>query len=125
MDTTEAAEAYDAMKHGEVDRAFVDRVVALGASTGHFLDVGTGPAQIPILLAQRCPDIRIRPVRGDAKNSETPRRDAGLTDRITLELVDAKTLPYPDNTFDGLIRGDAKNSETPRRRCRSHRSDHP
>ena len=27
----------------------------------------------------------------------------GLTDRITLELVDAKTLPYPDNTFDGLI----------------------
>ena len=29
--------------------------------------------------------------------------DAGLTDRITLELVDAKTLPYPDNTFDGLI----------------------
>ena len=29
--------------------------------------------------------------------------DADLTDRITLERVDAKTLPYPDNTFDGLI----------------------
>ena len=59
MDTQEAAEAYDAMEHGEVDQAFVDRVIALGASTGHFLDVGTGPAQIPILLAQRCPDIHI------------------------------------------------------------------
>ena len=43
MDTAEAAEAYDAMEHGEVDQAFVDRVIALGASTGHFLDVGTGP----------------------------------------------------------------------------------
>ena len=59
MDTQEAAEAYDAMEHGEVDNAFVERVIALGASTGHFLDVGTGPAQIPILLAERCPNIRI------------------------------------------------------------------
>ena len=53
MDTQEAAEAYDAMGHGEVDQAFVDRVIQLGGSTGHFLDVGTGPAQIPILLAPR------------------------------------------------------------------------
>jgi len=29
--------------------------------------------------------------------------NAGLTDRITLELVDAKTLPYADNDLDGLI----------------------
>jgi len=59
MDTVEAAVAYDAMEHGEVDWAFVDRIIALGANAGHFLDVGTGPAQIPILLAQHCPDIRI------------------------------------------------------------------
>ena len=77
MGTAEAAEAYDAMKHGEVDRAFVDRVVALGASTGHFLDVGTGPAQIPHpsrTTLSRYSHHRHRPVRGDAKNSETPRR---------------------------------------------------
>ena len=36
MDTAEAAAAYDAMEHGEVDQAFVDRVVALGASTWTF-----------------------------------------------------------------------------------------
>ena len=106
MDTVEAAEAYDAMEHGEVDQAFVDRVVALGASTGHFLDVGTGPAQIPILLAQRCPDIHITAIDLSEEMLKIAKRhvaDAGLTDRITLELVDAKTLPYPDNTFDGLI----------------------
>lgn len=106
MDTAEAAAAYDAMGHGEVDRAFVERVVALGANTGHFLDVGTGPAQIPILLAQRCPDIHITAIDLSEEMLKIAKRHvaaAGLTDRITLEHVDAKKLPYPDNTFDGLI----------------------
>ena len=77
MDTQEAAEAYDAMEHGEVDRAFVDRVIALGASAGHFLDVGTGPAQIPILprpTLSRYPHHRHRPIRRNAKDSQTPHR---------------------------------------------------
>ena len=106
MDTQEAAEAYDAMEHGEVDQAFVDQVIALGASNGHFLDVGTGPAQIPILLAQRCPDLHITAIDLSEEMLKIARHhvaDAGLTDRITLERLDAKTLPYPDNTFDGLI----------------------
>ena len=106
MDTQEAAEAYDAMGHGEVDQAFVDRVITLGASTGHFLDVGTGPAQIPILLAQRCPNVHITAIDLSEEMLKIAKRhvvDASLTARITLERVDAKTLPYPDNTFDGLI----------------------
>ena len=106
MDTQEAAEAYDAMEHGEVDNAFVERVIALGANAGHFLDVGTGPAQIPILLAQHCPDIHITAIDLSGEMLKLAKRHvaaAGLTDRITLERVDAKALPYPDNTFDALI----------------------
>lgn len=106
MDTVEAAEEYDAMEHGEVDEAFVNRVIELGANTGNYLDVGTGPAQIPILLAQRCPNIRITAIDLSNEMLKIARRhveDANLTNRITLELIDAKTLPYPDNTFDGLI----------------------
>lgn len=106
MDTAEAAEAYDAMEHGEVDNAFVERVLALGAKNGHFLDVGTGPAQIPILLAQRCPEIRITAIDLSKEMLNIAKRHiaaAALTARITLEHVDAKALPYPDNTFDGLI----------------------
>ena len=106
MDTVEAAEAYDAMAHGEVDNAFVERVLALGAKDGHFLDVGTGPAQIPILLAQRCPDICITAIDLSEEMLNIAKRHiaaAELAARITLEHVDAKALPYPDNTFDGLI----------------------
>ncbi len=106
MDTVEAAEAYDAMEHGEVDQAFVDHVIALGAESGHFLDVGTGPAQIPILLAQKCPNINFTAIDLSNEMLKIAKQhiaDSDLTDRITLELVDAKSLPYPDNTFDGLI----------------------
>ena len=106
MDTVEAAEEYDAMEHGEVDEAFVNRVIELGANSGHYLDVGTGPAQIPILLTKQCPNIQITAIDLSKEMLKIAKRhveDANLTNRITLERIDAKTLPYPDNSFDGLI----------------------
>lgn len=106
MDTVEAAEEYDAMQHGEVDQAFVNRVIELGAISGHYLDVGTGPAQIPILLAKQSPNIHITAIDLSKEMLKIAKRhieDANLADRITLEHIDAKVLPYPDNEFDGLI----------------------
>ncbi len=106
MDTAESAEAYDAMGHGEIDEAFVCRVIELGADTGQYLDVGTGPAQIPILLAQKCHNIHITAIDLSKEMLKIAKRhveDANLTDRISLQLVGAKILPYPDNTFDGII----------------------
>ena len=106
MDTAESAEAYDAMGHAEVDEAFVNRVIELGASSGNYLDVGTGPAQIPILLAQKCPNIHITAIDLSKEMLKIARQhveDAHLTEQITLERIDAKVLPYPNNTFDGLI----------------------
>ena len=102
MDTAEAAEAYDTMEHGEVDDAFVNRVIELGANDGHFLDVGTGPAQIPILLAERCPNIHITAIDLSEEMLKIAKRhvaDADLADRITLELVDAKDLTLPRQHF--------------------------
>ena len=106
MDTREEAEAYDAMDHSAVNTAFVDHVVELGASEGYFLDLGTGPAQIPIFLAQRCPKIRITGIDLSVNMltlGEQHVAEAGLADRIALECVDAKDLPYPDQSFDGVI----------------------
>ena len=106
MDTCEEAEAYDAMDHTAVNIAFVERVVELGANQGHFLDLGTGPAQIPILLAQRCLKIRITGIDLSVNMltlGEQHVAEAGVADRVTLEHVDAKALPYPDQSFDGVI----------------------
>ncbi len=106
MDSCEDSEAYDAMDHTEVNSAFVDRVLELGASGGRFLDIGTGPAAIPILLAQRLPTVEVigidlSPGMLELGNFHTA--EAGLTDRITLAQADAKNVPYPDRFFDGVI----------------------
>ena len=106
MDTREEAEAYDTMDHSAVNTVFVERVVELGASEGHFLDLGTGPAQIPIFLAQRCPEIRITGIDLSVNMLTLGERhvaEAGLAYRIALECVDAKDLPYSDQSFDGVI----------------------
>ena len=106
MDTREEAEAYDEMDHAEVNTAFVEHIIELGASEGRFLDLGTGPAQIPILLAQRRPKIQVIAIDlslNMLRLGEKHVAKAGLADRISLEQVDAKYLPYPNESFDGVI----------------------
>ena len=106
MDTREEAEAYDAMDHAEVNESFVARIIELGACEGKFLDLGTGTADIPILFAQRVPNIQIVGIDLSVnmlKLGETHIAEAGLSNRIVLECVDAKSLPYPDQSFDGVI----------------------
>ena len=106
MDSFEDAEAYDAMDLTEVNIAFVERVLELGAGEGRFLDVGTGPAAIPIMLAQRLHAVEVIGIDlspnmlelGDFHITE-----AGLTDRITLAQADAKDLPYPSQFFDAVL----------------------
>lgn len=106
MDSPKDAEAYDAMDHTEVNIAFVERVLELGAKGGRFLDVGTGPAAIPIMLAQRLPTVEVIGIDLSVSMLELGKFhivEAGLTERITLRQTDAKDLPYPGEYFDGVI----------------------
>lgn len=106
MDTAEEAADYDAMDFTEVNTAFVEAVAALGVRSGRLLDVGTGPARIPILLAERLPDVRIVAVDLSAEMLKLAARHvaaAGLEARIELRLTDAKRLPFPAASFDAVI----------------------
>jgi ubiquinone/menaquinone biosynthesis C-methylase UbiE len=93
MDTVQEAEAYDAMDHRAVNAAFVADLLALMPKAGVWLDLGTGPAHIPILVAQSHPEAVI--VAADAALSmlNVARRNilaAGFAHRIQLVQVDAK-----------------------------------
>ena len=106
MDTWEDAVEYDAMDHGEVNNAFAQRALELGSPSGLVLDVGTGTARIPILLAAQNPNLRIIGIDLSAnmlKLGESNVSDAGLSGSILLRLLDAKQLPYLDNQFDMVI----------------------
>ncbi|MDB5390625.1 MAG: UbiE/COQ5 methyltransferase [Planctomycetaceae bacterium] len=113
MDSLEEAQDYDSMDHAEVNRRFVDHLLECRSSSelesGRpvlVLDVGTGTAQIPIELAGRGVAVRITAIDLAAemlKLGQINVERAGLTDRIALELVDAKSLPYADGCFDWVI----------------------
>ena len=83
MDTLQEAIEYDAMDFTNVNTAFAEHAISLGAS-GLVLDAGTGTARIPILicqlLCQRRPDLQI----------------------IGIDLAE-NMLPYQDEQFDMVM----------------------
>lgn len=102
MDTEEEARDYDEMGHDAVNAAFCDDLLALSPDVSRTLDVGTGTARIPIELCRRADrakvtaiDLAAAMVRLGARNVE----HAGLSGVISVELVDAKGLPYAGASF--------------------------
>jgi ubiquinone/menaquinone biosynthesis C-methylase UbiE len=102
MDDAAEAAAYDAMDHGEPNRAFVERLVALGAR-GWTLDIGTGPGRLPLQVCDRVPGARILGVDLSESMLRLARaRLAGSPQALRIEYrrADAKALPLPDARFD-------------------------
>lgn len=108
MDTVEEAVDYDSMDHGEVNWIFVAdlRAAGLAADEGEILDLGTGTALIPIELCRQVPSARVLAVDLSEQMLAVGRKNvekAGLADRLRLELVDAKRLPYREGQFATVI----------------------
>lgn len=106
MDTWLEATAYDAMDFTVVNSTFAANAIALDPHAVKILDVGTGTARIPILMCQQQPQYLITAVDLAQSMSIVGQRnieEAGLIQRIRLERVDAKRMPYPDLEFDMII----------------------
>jgi ubiquinone/menaquinone biosynthesis C-methylase UbiE len=106
MDSAEEARDYDAMDHSTVNRLFAADFLAFWRGDGPILDVGTGTAQIPIELCRQSATARVTAIdlaeHMLALGRENVRR-AGLAERIKLERVDAKQMPYKSASFAALI----------------------
>lgn len=106
MDTPEEARDYDAMDHAEVNRRFVADYLAAGPARGSILDLGTGTAQIPIEFCRQSPSGSIVAIDLAEEMLAIARQNvaaAGFDDRIRLERVNARGLPYTDGAFDAVI----------------------
>ncbi len=100
------ARDYDAMDHSAVNRVFVADFLAVWDGRGPVLDVGTGPAQLPIELCRQHPAVHVTGVDLAEAMLEVARanvRRAGLQERLELRCCDAKRLPFTDGTFGALI----------------------
>ena len=108
MDTPEEAREYDAMDHSAVNDRFVaDFLAAHGPCRGgQILDVGTGPARIPIALCRADPSARVVGIDlaehmiGLATANVA---EAGLADRIELAVADAKAFADPIGSYEAVL----------------------
>jgi ubiquinone/menaquinone biosynthesis C-methylase UbiE len=107
METPEEANDYDLMDHSEVNARFVaDFLSAHGPCRGgEILDVGTGPARIPIALCRADSKARVLGIDLAESMLAVATRNVereGLSDRIRLAHADAKDAGL-NNLFEGVI----------------------
>lgn len=105
MDDRAEAEAYAAADFSSVNAAFAERLAELAAAVGEAeaLDLGTGPADIPIRVARLKPGWRITAADASAAMLDIARRNvdaAGLRGRIVLVHSDAKRMELPSAAYD-------------------------
>ncbi len=108
MDDPVQALAYARADFAEVNQAFVDRFCAAFPefTAGRVVDLGCGPADIPIRLARALPAVRITAVDASAPMLDLARHAvmaAGLAGRITPVEGRLPGLPLPDAGFDAII----------------------
>ena len=126
MDTPQEAVDYDAMDHREVNRVFVDDLLAAiqggqrsevrSQSLAHspeprapsldVIDLGTGTAQIPIELCRRYAHCRVMACDAAVHLLEQARYNLAavhFNDRIELRQADCKALPFHQTQFDVVM----------------------
>ncbi len=107
MDVQEEAEQYEEMDHIAVNRVFVDDLLAGGDVGQHVIDMGCGPAAIPIELCQRDDEVLVIAIDSSIAMLEIAKVQidfAGMLDRIFLEQGDVKDIEeFQESSADTVI----------------------
>ncbi len=119
MDSVEDAREYNDMDHSQVNQLFVADLLEFaktklhvdqddenGFRLGDVLDLGTGTAQIPVELCKQHYNCRVMAIDLAASMLDLAVYNveaAGVADRITLQQIDAKQMPFEDEMFDVTI----------------------
>ena len=108
MDLPAEADAYAAANFADVNEAFVECLCDLASNRvgARALDLGTGPADIPVRLAKAQAGWHITAVDGSPAMLDVARRAinaAHVADRIKLQIADAKDTKLPMGAFDVIF----------------------
>lgn len=104
MDDALEVRAYREADFRRINRACARRALrASGRRAGHALELGTGPAEIPIFLCQLAPGWRVTAIDASPRMLQAARNNVkhhGLRGRIHLCRGDAKALAGLRKKFD-------------------------
>jgi ubiquinone/menaquinone biosynthesis C-methylase UbiE len=106
MDTQQDVDEYASFDNGAVNEEFVARALEIASPAGVALDIGTGPADIAILLARRAPGLRILGIDLGDRMLDYARANvqrALVADRVEIRKADAKATGLPSASFDLVI----------------------
>ncbi len=107
MDTEEDAVEYDSIPNDNVNIAFMTEVLNKApAKAKNIVDLGCGPAHIPILFAAKNKAYKVDAIELAGSMIAIANRNisrAALTDRITLKQADIKDTQLPSHHFDIVL----------------------
>lgn len=108
MDEPAQAEAYARADFAAVNEGFVERFVAAFPELrrGRAVDLGSGPADIPIRLTRRLPELRVVAVDASLAMLRYARDNVAATARkSSVDPLCARlpALPLPSHAFDAVI----------------------
>lgn len=97
---------YSEMDHSTVNKRFVDDMLAIGKVEGRILDLGTGPAHIPILICRATEECSVMACDLAVTMLDVAKLNialAGFETRIQLYHGDVKALDCQDDECDWVI----------------------
>lgn len=103
-----SAGMYDALVASALE-GFYTRVAdetAAAFPRGTLLEVGSGPGQLAVRLAQEAPNVAVTGIDiSEAMVERAVRRasEAGLAGRVRFEVGDVGALPFADGEFEGVV----------------------
>ncbi|MBI4610787.1 MAG: methyltransferase domain-containing protein [Candidatus Rokubacteria bacterium] len=107
MEDPAQAAAYARADFSDVNQGFVDRFRAMfpGLTRGRAVDLGSGPADIPIRLSRALPRLDIVAVDGSEAMLDEARRALASAESTRVSLIRARVpdLPFPPHAFDAVI----------------------
>jgi len=103
-----AASLYDKAARTAISHYYegIAKEIIVAIDSGNILDIGTGPGYLPIEIAKRRANIRIKGIdltRQMIKIAQRNAREAGVIEQLNFEVGDANKLRFKDNTYDMVI----------------------
>lgn len=110
MADVEQSLAYASADFSISNQSFVDHVLSNGAhSLDHVIDIGCGPCDVMVRLADACPDIHITAIDGSAAMVDLARQTVRASNHETRIVVMQGYIPglaLPEHGFDAILSKD-------------------